>query len=157
MDIMELGAIGELVGGVAVIATILYLAIQVRQNAMETRAASSQALTDSYNQVNLVIAANPARAALTRRAMADYLSLPDDEKACFDFEAYSFCHVWETILHRERLGVADAETTKIARDTIKAIFGTSSGYRQWWARNQFPFTTEFTAFVDECLTETGRA
>ena len=32
MDIMELGAIGELVGGVAVIATLIYLAIQVRQS-----------------------------------------------------------------------------------------------------------------------------
>ena len=32
MDIMELGAIGELVGGVAVIATLIYLALQVREN-----------------------------------------------------------------------------------------------------------------------------
>lgn len=29
MDIMALGAIGELVGGVAVIATLIYLALQV--------------------------------------------------------------------------------------------------------------------------------
>ena len=31
MDIMELGAIGELVGGVAVVATLVYLAVQIRQ------------------------------------------------------------------------------------------------------------------------------
>ncbi len=31
MDIMELGAIGELVGGVAVIGSLIYLALQVRQ------------------------------------------------------------------------------------------------------------------------------
>ena len=31
MNIMELGAIGELVGGVAVIATLIYLAVQIRQ------------------------------------------------------------------------------------------------------------------------------
>ena len=31
MDLMELGAIGELVGGVAVIATIAFLGVQVRQ------------------------------------------------------------------------------------------------------------------------------
>ncbi len=30
MDIMELGAIGELVGGVAVLVTLAYLATQVR-------------------------------------------------------------------------------------------------------------------------------
>ena len=31
MDIMELGAIGELVGGVAVLVTLIYLAVQIRQ------------------------------------------------------------------------------------------------------------------------------
>ena len=37
MDIMELGAIGELVGGVAVLATLVYLAIQIRQNTASNR------------------------------------------------------------------------------------------------------------------------
>ncbi len=40
MDIMELGAIGELVGGVAVIASLVYVGLQVRQN---TRQLQSQA------------------------------------------------------------------------------------------------------------------
>ena len=31
MNIMELGAIGELVGGVAVIGSLIYLALQIRQ------------------------------------------------------------------------------------------------------------------------------
>ncbi len=32
MNIMELGAIGELVGGVGVAATLIYLPVQVRQS-----------------------------------------------------------------------------------------------------------------------------
>ena len=32
MNIMELGAIGELVGGVAVVGSLIYLALQVRQS-----------------------------------------------------------------------------------------------------------------------------
>ncbi len=37
MNIRELGAIGGLVGGVAVIATLVYLAVQVRQNTQSNR------------------------------------------------------------------------------------------------------------------------
>ena len=44
MEIMELGAIGELVGGVAAIASLIYVGIQVRQSAQATRA---QLLTES--------------------------------------------------------------------------------------------------------------
>ena len=42
MDIMELGAIGELVGGIAVIATLVYLALQVRQGTQVARAQVQQ-------------------------------------------------------------------------------------------------------------------
>ena len=34
MDIMELGAIGELVGGVPVIGSLLYVGLQVRENTL---------------------------------------------------------------------------------------------------------------------------
>ena len=40
MDIMELGAIGELVGGVAVIASLIYVGFQVRQSNSVARAAA---------------------------------------------------------------------------------------------------------------------
>lgn len=40
MNIMELGAIGELVGGVAVIATLVYLAVQVRLPSLASKIAS---------------------------------------------------------------------------------------------------------------------
>ncbi len=37
MNIMELGAIGELVGGVAVIGSLIYVGLQVRQSTEQTR------------------------------------------------------------------------------------------------------------------------
>ena len=42
MTIAELGAIGELVSGVAVLATLVYLAIQVRQGNHVERAESDR-------------------------------------------------------------------------------------------------------------------
>ena len=35
MNIMELGALGEFVGSVGVIATLVYLAVQIRQNSRQ--------------------------------------------------------------------------------------------------------------------------
>jgi len=42
MTIQEMGAAGELIGGIAVIFTLIYLALQIRQNTK-----SAQALTYS--------------------------------------------------------------------------------------------------------------
>ncbi len=46
MDIMELGAIGELVGGVAVLVTLVYLAVQVRQGRRDLRLQAEFHLAD---------------------------------------------------------------------------------------------------------------
>ncbi len=49
MDIMELGAIGELVGGVAVVASLLYVGLQVRQSNAINRAESVRSFVRDYN------------------------------------------------------------------------------------------------------------
>ena len=61
MDIMELGAIGELVGGLAVIASLVYVGVQVRQNTFAVRASAAQAFADSINGMNLVVAGGQSR------------------------------------------------------------------------------------------------
>jgi hypothetical protein len=48
MTIMELGALGELLGAIAVFATLIYLAVQVRQNTRSIDAAQRLALAQTY-------------------------------------------------------------------------------------------------------------
>ena len=48
MTIMELGALGELLGAIAVIATLVYLAVQVKQNTRSIEAAQRLALAQTY-------------------------------------------------------------------------------------------------------------
>ena len=47
MNWEALGAIGEIVGAVAVIATLGYLAVQIRQNTRALKASTHQSLSDS--------------------------------------------------------------------------------------------------------------
>ncbi len=63
MDIMEIGAIGELVGGIAVIASLIYVGLQVRQgtdqvrqsNAIE-RSRANREVTRAANEIVLGLA-----------------------------------------------------------------------------------------------------
>ena len=60
MTIVELGALGEFVAAIAVVITLIYLALQIRQNTRATHAASFHAITDSFNHVNVSLAQTPA-------------------------------------------------------------------------------------------------
>ena len=50
MDIMELGAVGELVGGVAVSGALIYLAVEVRENTLGETVAAHPALAKQWNR-----------------------------------------------------------------------------------------------------------
>lgn len=48
MDIMELGALGELLGAVGVMATLIYLAVQIKQNTQAMKENRKLALAQTY-------------------------------------------------------------------------------------------------------------
>ncbi len=56
MTITELGALGEFVGAIAVVATLAYLAVQVRQNTRMMRAQIYQARSDANQRYQLFVA-----------------------------------------------------------------------------------------------------
>ncbi len=48
MNLMELGALGEFVGAIGVVATLIYLSIQIRQNTRSMDAGRTLALAQTY-------------------------------------------------------------------------------------------------------------
>ena len=149
-----LGNYGEFVGAFAVVATLIYLAIQIRRNTQATRATTTQALTDSINSSNLAIAENPRLAKLYRIGKFEgWSSLNEDEQFCWSYLATAACHSLEAVLTHHRLKQADLQTVELAKETIRRLFSNSS-YRLWWEAGHggVPFTTDFKDFVErECL------
>ncbi len=151
MNIMELGAIGELVGGVAVIVSLIYVGLQVRHNTAAIRAGSAQAFADSINGVNLVAAGEQPRVG--RLVFEDPESMTEDERVSAEFMTLATCRSFESALLQAELGAFDAQTIDMVRRSLRGLFATDF-YRSWWERQQFPFTDRFVRFVeDQCLIE----
>ena len=78
-----IGAIGEVVGGVAVIATLLYLATQIRQNAQSVRNAASLSVNEGLAEINRRVSNDPEFADLWLRGLKDYGGLTGVERMRF--------------------------------------------------------------------------
>ena len=150
MNIMELGAIGELVGGIAVIATLVYLALQVRQNTSAIRATSAQAFADSINQMNIGAASSDEAAHFVRLIYEDPSALTEDQRTRADFGALAICRTYESALLQVELGTYDPQTTEMIRKQIQRTFALDY-FREWWHRRQFDFTDRFVEFVEREL------
>ncbi len=150
MDIMELGAVGELIGGLAVIVTLAYLAVQIRQNTSALRANAAQGFADSINGAVLLAAGGGEPTRAWRLASEDPASLNDDERVCADFMCIAAFQAYDGALLQAKLGSLDEDTRDMIYRRIRAWFELDY-YRDWWTRNQWEFSEPLVRFVeDEC-------
>ena len=73
----------EFFGAIAVVFTLLYLAIQIRSSSRVELARSQRETTDSFNRIIDNFWSNPVTAEVMARGMIDFKSLEPKEEAMF--------------------------------------------------------------------------
>jgi len=83
MNWEAIGAVGEIVGALATVLTLAYLALQIRQNTTSVKAASAGSFRSAQTDFNALISQNLETADLYYRGLEDPDSLSDLEKKAF--------------------------------------------------------------------------
>jgi len=106
-----LGNYGEFVGALAVVATLAYLAVQVRQNTRTVQSSTLQASTDAINEVNLTMATDPDLIRiLSSQASTPYGHLTDEDRARYHFIMLAIFRVRESLFFQNQDGTATDES-----------------------------------------------
>ena len=85
MDLNQLADLGEFIGGIAVIVTLAYLGVQVRQSARLTRAATAFSTTLAFNDTHATVLSNPELAVLLLKAETGAELTPLEERMFHSF------------------------------------------------------------------------
>jgi hypothetical protein len=115
-----IGAIGEVVGGVAVIATLLYLAVQIRQNAQSVRNAASLSVNEGLAEINRRVSNDPEFAELWLRGLKDYRGLTDVERMRFSSYALDIMNLAVYVDNIIKSTIQD-ESTNIHINYVKYV------------------------------------
>ena len=93
MTIQDLGSVGELVGAIATVATLVYLAIQIRANTHAVRSAAAQSVHEAFATWYRMLAADADLAQVAANGLRDYASLSEADRARFvaTFMAFLSC------------------------------------------------------------------
>jgi hypothetical protein len=83
VTLQDLGSLGEFVAAIATLATLIYLALQIRQNTRESQAASRNLVSQSFVDFCFHVSGDLEITKLTRRGLIDPESLDDDETLRF--------------------------------------------------------------------------
>ena len=149
MTLQDLGNIGEFVGAVGVVASLIYLALQIRQNSKLLRASTMQDMTSGAAMFVSSIAQDAETAGLLIRGMANYDSLSPEQRTQFAFLLFhNFSQIQHShYLHSERLLPDQAWESVVA---IARFYFAAPGVRTWWRTGGSSLMVrDFAQFLDE--------
>ena len=141
------GAIGEIVGAVAVVITLAYLAAQVRSG---KRALMTNVRDSAFQQLqdwNLHLVQDEKLPLLFQQGAKDFDGLDDAERARFVHVAYSFIKLFENLYLHHRDGSLGSEGWSDTKGVIE-IYLQQPGLQRYWQARKRLFNRDFTAYVD---------
>jgi NADH:ubiquinone oxidoreductase subunit 6 (subunit J) len=92
-------AIAELAGAVGVLFSIIYLAMQVKNNTEENKTHRNQSLIAGVADVSAQIASDPSLSEIVRKGMIDFESLDENDQFRFSFLFFSFMTKYDFSFH----------------------------------------------------------
>jgi hypothetical protein len=146
MTLVEIYEISQILGSAAVVASLIFLGVQIRHNTKATQAASHHAISEALNQINLLWARNGEVTRLWLSGMHDRRTLTPEERWRFDSTLRAYLHVCETMYTQANLGAGDIGIVTAEENGIKFALSSVS-VREWWAENPFGFSTEFRDYI----------
>ena len=152
LDITTLAAWGEFIGGIAVVASLIYLASQLRQTTRLQRASTTAATAQMQFSHIALIVQDPEMARIWWEGLEDFDSLSDSDRR--RFVPYMTMQFLEQD-HRHQF-VQDGAVSSAMRE--QADLGVRwlvehSGGRRWWSEWGRIFSQEFRSYVDGLIRE----
>ncbi len=143
MDIEILAAWGDFLGGiagmvaaVAVIASLVFVGVQIRSSVRQANIDSYTGVTQLWTNFTAATAASEESWRIFYNGIRDYDSLPREEQARFGFLMGMYFGIHDTVMVHEDLGVwPNKETYQRSLDESYHMF-IKPGVQAWWRTHQ---------------------
>lgn len=155
MSIQEWAAIAEIVGAIAVVASLVYLAVQIRQNTHglsmsleSTELAAFERNVEAGNRIREIFILNPDLSELFARGKSSYTDLGSSDKIRFGmllsnvFSAFQGAYVRQLTYGNDPENLAGTER---ALDSYIRC----SGVRDWLSSSNPDWRPQFAALVQQ--------
>jgi len=151
---MDFGNVSEIVAAVAVVVSLIYLAVQVRENTHAAKLAATRELLSAAHSAIAANSVDPEISEIWLVGIRDRSRLNHRDGFRFTkllFEIFSaheqqFFHLEESLIH-----------AKLFESQIKAYEAALvwPGVREWWETNRNGFNADFQAHVDALIRDLG--
>jgi hypothetical protein len=151
-DLQTLANIGEIVGAVTVVLSLIYLAVQIRQSTQAQRTENYSRALDRLAAMQSSMGQDDEFSLIFSTGAVDTNTLTPRQRLRFTWFLYEAFGAFEFMFHASK---TDAIPEEVWRRWSAAVawWLTFPGVQTWWASRPIPFTDSFTSFVESLLEE----
>jgi hypothetical protein len=150
MSTAEWAALGDVIGGLGVIASLVFLAIQVRQNTRQMRSQGFQTALRQFLTSFENTTANLQDADLFRRGLDDFHGLSVREQGVFHSKMHSMLVGFNTVWNMHQHGLVPLHEVHAMRGLFVTMLGTNGGLAWWKAFRHVP-PPVLVRYLDDAL------
>ena len=149
MTLQDLANLGEVIGAIAVIASLIYLAFEIRENTRAMQRAATQDIHRSLNDQARCLVESPDLAALFFRASQRPDELTGEERFRFQFLlSYVFSN-FELAIEYYREGLLGDDMIEGYVQGIRPLFENPLVVEWWEAEGQGVFSQELSDLLSK--------
>jgi len=146
----DLALIAEVIGGVAILISLLFVGIQVRDQTKEVRAASAISTTTAMANWYSAIGNNAQSSQLFYQFLAEPNSIPSNERIQAVYNLHAMFLIFQNSFYLEKQGTLDPEILTSLTVVIKGVRD-QPGMLFYWKTRKTIFFKEFREYVDNIL------
>ncbi len=140
-----IGAVGEVVGALAVVASLVFLALQIRAQNRDTRLAAMHEISESFRDSLSPLCVPEVAEVITKGN--DYESLTDSEKLVVTAFYQQMLRVWEEAFLQHGQGRLATTIWDTMVKQYTSVISSSTATIVWNSRKKF-YDPAFEAYVD---------
>ena len=150
-----ISAIGQIVGALAVVISLIYLATEVRSNARATREASMRSTSDSFTRWIQQLSAHPHLRELYYRGIHDYESLQGADLVGFGVLMLEMFRLNEELYYQRLEGQLGPRLWRGFEAGMREL-NAYPGVQAWWRLRSHWFSEDYANHINQ-LQQTAKA
>jgi hypothetical protein len=150
MNLTDLANIGQIVGAIGVIVSLVYVGYQIRQNTSVVRSSAAQTVHEHFAKWYQMVAADAELSRITATGLRDYSSLNEEERVRFISAFMSFLSYSQNAFLKLQEGSLEPHLWLGWEQVMMNLFGAPGG-KSFWKERSYMFGETFCCYIETDL------
>jgi hypothetical protein len=147
MELEVLAAIAEVVGGITVLVSLIFVVVSIRQNTTSQKALAVDSLTAAIAAINVPAIESPQVGFAISNASSDWNAASAEDRAITHYYLFSLFKLWENAWFLRQSKVLDEGQWSGWEAMLRKYYHSKGVQEVWWPSRSSAFSPEFQQFL----------